>query len=315
VVGDGAALLVDTLWDLPLTARMLNAMRQALGGATIDTLVNTHSDGDHWWGNQLAGAREIVATETAAAIMSEQQVAEMTRFARMGDALRAAGRLPLPGRAGVRAFGEYVGDVLGPFDWSGVALTPPTRTFTGELELEVGGRRARLVQVGPAHTPGDLIVHLPEESVVFAADVVFAGITPIMWAGPAQRWIGALETILDLDPEVVVPGHGALCGVGGVRALVDYWRWLDDATRERHARGMDPTTAARDIATGPEFALVPWAAWPQPERIVVSVHTIYRHLAADGGELAPTGPRQLIALFRQAAQLREDLRAIGRTPA
>jgi cyclase len=48
VVGDGASLLVDTLWDVRLTARMLDAMRPLTDGAPIATLVNTHSDGDHW---------------------------------------------------------------------------------------------------------------------------------------------------------------------------------------------------------------------------------------------------------------------------
>jgi cyclase len=48
VVGDGASLLVDTLWDRRLTRRMLAAMRPLVERAPIETLVNTHSDGDHW---------------------------------------------------------------------------------------------------------------------------------------------------------------------------------------------------------------------------------------------------------------------------
>jgi glyoxylase-like metal-dependent hydrolase (beta-lactamase superfamily II) len=289
---------------------MLNAMRQVLGGAPIDVLVNTHSDGDHWWGNQLVGARDIVATDAAVAVMAEQQLAEMTLFARVGDALRAATRVPMPGRAGVRAYGEYIGEVLGPFDWSGVVLTRPTRTFSRELELDVGGRQVRLVEVGPAHTPGDLVVHLPRERVVFAGDIAFIGVTPLMWAGPASGWIAALETILALEPDVVVPGHGPLCGPAELRTLIDYWRWLEDAAATRHERGMDPVTAARDIATGPEFALVPWAAWSQPERIAVSVHTIYRHRNGDGARALRS--REVSGLFRQAAKLRADLRALGR---
>jgi cyclase len=56
VVGDGTSLLVDTLWDPRLTRRMLNAMAALIEGAPIKRLVNTHSDGDHWWGNQEAPA-------------------------------------------------------------------------------------------------------------------------------------------------------------------------------------------------------------------------------------------------------------------
>ena len=69
VVGDGASLLVDTLWDPQLTRRMLAAIAPLTAEAPVETLVNTHSDGDHWWGNQELDGIQIVATEAAAAVM------------------------------------------------------------------------------------------------------------------------------------------------------------------------------------------------------------------------------------------------------
>ena len=76
VVGDGASLLVDTLWDPPLTRRMLAAMAPVTERAPIRTLVNTHSDGDHWWGNQEVRSAEIVvATQAAAAVMAAESPA------------------------------------------------------------------------------------------------------------------------------------------------------------------------------------------------------------------------------------------------
>ena len=65
MVGDGEALLVDTLWDLRLTRRMLDAVAERVD-VPIRTLVNTHSDGDHVWGNQLVPGADIVATSAAA---------------------------------------------------------------------------------------------------------------------------------------------------------------------------------------------------------------------------------------------------------
>ena len=67
IVGAGESLLIDTLWDLALTGRMLDAMEPLTDEAPIRTLVNTHGDGDHWWGNELVGAQEIISTEAAAA--------------------------------------------------------------------------------------------------------------------------------------------------------------------------------------------------------------------------------------------------------
>ena len=66
VIGAGASMLVDTLWDPRLTRRMLAAMAPLIAQAPIETLINTHSDGDHWWGNQEVAGAEIVATEAAA---------------------------------------------------------------------------------------------------------------------------------------------------------------------------------------------------------------------------------------------------------
>ena len=197
VVGDRASLLVDTLWDVRLTARMLAAMQPLVAQAPIATMVNTHSDGDHWWGNQLVARAEIVATEAAAQVMAHQSPAEMLRFGRLGAGLRTAGGAPrrYPRRDDVATVGRFVGDALRPFAFGEVRLARPTRTFRGELALEVGGREVRLIEVGPAHTPGDLVVHVPDARTVLAADILFIGVTPVMWAGPVKRWLAALDRL------------------------------------------------------------------------------------------------------------------------
>ena len=71
VVGDGVSLLVDTLFDLRLTGEMLDAMAGAVGSAPIATVVNTHANGDHCYGNQLVSHAEIIASEKAAHEMRE----------------------------------------------------------------------------------------------------------------------------------------------------------------------------------------------------------------------------------------------------
>src|SRR6185503_13067720 len=121
VVGDGASLLVDTLWDQTLTARMLAAMGPLVAGAPIATLVNTHSDGDHWFGNALVpSGAEIVTTEAAGSIMASTDPNEFVRFKRLSGLLAR-----LPGRAG--AFGRYTRSMLGPFRFEEVELRQPTR--------------------------------------------------------------------------------------------------------------------------------------------------------------------------------------------
>jgi cyclase len=128
VVGDGASLLVDTLWDPQLTRRMLAAMAPLIENAPIETLVNTHSDGDHWWGNQEVADGEIIATDAATAVMKDQSPAEMKRFGALAAALRLAGSMPFPypRRGEVAVIASYVTEALAPFAFDEVRLVPPT---------------------------------------------------------------------------------------------------------------------------------------------------------------------------------------------
>ena len=308
VVGNGASLLVDTLWDPRLTRRMLTAMTPLVDTAPIATLVNTHSDGDHWWGNQEVPGAEIIATGSAMAVMENQSPAEMKRFRVLAGVLGLAGSVPLPypRRGDVAAIAAYAGEAIGPFEFDEVRLVLPTRTFSGTLEIEVAGREIHLIEVGAAHTPGDLIVWVPDARIAIAADILFIGVTPIMWAGPLERWVAALERLLGLGAERFVPGHGPVCGPDEVRRLIDYWHWLDRAAGRHLDAGRSPAEAARELVLGDEVAEQGFADWLAPERALVSVGTIDAHRR---GSAKPPGPRELIAAFVRMALLARDLEA------
>jgi cyclase len=315
IVGDGGSLLVDTLWDPRLTRRMLAAMAPLIEKAPIETLVNTHSDGDHWWGNQEVPVAEIISTEAAAAVMGGESPAEIKRFGALARALRRAGSLPLPypRRGDIAVIAAYLNEALRPFEFDEVRLVLPTRTFSGELELHVGGREVRLIEVGPAHTPGDLIVWVPDVKVAIAADILFIQVTPIMWAGPLESWVTALERLLGLGAERFVPGHGPVCGPDEVRSLIDYWRWLDQAAGHRLDAGTSPVETARQLVLGDEIVERGFADWLAPERALVSVGTIDSHRR---GAAKPPGPRELVpAFFRMALLARDDEALRGSVPA
>ena len=302
VAGDGASLLADTLWTPALTRAMLEAMSPVTAAAPIRHVVNTHADGDHCWGNQvLAGQTEIVATEAAAHEMRELSPKTLGAFRALAKGLRAGGRVRLPGSAA----GAYVSGMFAPFDFSEVELTTPTRTFSGELTLEVDGRAVELIDVGPAHTAGDAILWVPDARTVIAADILFADCTPVMWAGPAERWIAALDRILELEPEVVLPGHGPVSGPAEVRTLRDYWSMVDTAVQLRFGEGRSPFEAAVEITGSDDFRSGPWAEWDHPERIVIGIHTIYRHLR---GAKPGVSPIARIRIFDEVGRLERKLR-------
>ena len=304
VVGAHESILIDTLWDVRLTRRMLDAMAPHVESAPITHLVNTHSDGDHWWGNQLLPDARRITSRASAAVMAHEASApaELERFRRLGKTLARAGGLPLPGGLGKRVsdFGSYIAGMFEPYDFSEVRTTPATEPFDDGLTIEIGDRGLELVTVGPAHTPGDLIVWLPAERVVFAADVAFVGVTPVIWAGPVANWLRALDTIASLEPEVVVPGHGPLCTVAELEPIERYLRWLDATTRPLFAGGLSAYAAAEQVATSEEFRRQEWASWLAPERIVVNCHILRREAR---GELKPITPRERIRIFEQVSRL------------
>jgi cyclase len=278
VVDGESTLLVDTLFDLALTREMLGDMRRAVAQAgRIDTLVNTHANGDHTYGNQLVAGARIVASERTATEMGELPPETMAALIEQA---------PNMGRTG-----EFFLRCFGSFEFGGIEATSPSETFSGELTLRVGELEARLIEVGPAHTRGDTLVHLPERRALFAGDILFHGGHPIAWAGPVSNWIDACERILALDVDVIVPGHGPLADKAAVRELRSYFDYVYDQARDRFQTGMTPLEAARDMA------MDRYAQWGDSERLVVNVHTIFRELSGEQG-----GPDALTA-FGEMAEL------------
>jgi glyoxylase-like metal-dependent hydrolase (beta-lactamase superfamily II) len=263
VVGDGTSLLVDTLFDLRLTEAMLSAMADQTRAAPIGTVVNTHANGDHCYGNQLVADAEIIASSATAHEMSEvppSMLAALNSAAGdVGDLFR-------------RFFGE--------FDFDGIEPRLPDRTFDGRLELDVGGRVVELIEVGPAHTRGDTLAYVPDAATIYTGDILFIGGTPIVWAGPLSNWVAACDLMLGMDVDTVVPGHGPVTDKAGITTVRDYLAFVEREATERHAAGVDAFDAARDIGrilrASEEFGRL-----GEFGRIAVNVDAVYRSIDPD----------------------------------
>ena len=284
VVDGEASLLVDTLFDKPLTEAMLNAMRAAEPKATvtIDTLVNTHANGDHCNGNELVGDATIIASEACRAELANENPEMMLNL------INAA-----PGMGEV---GEFFLHCFGNFDFRDLNPTVPNHTFTGALDITVGDKAVALKQVGPCHTQGDVLVHVPADRTVFTGDILFIEGHPILWVGPVGNWIEACDYMLGLNLETVVPGHGPITDNDGIRAVRDYLTYIRDEARSRYDAGLSVLEAARDI----NFS--DYDAWGDGERIAVNVATLFKEFAGD------TTPNDVVALFGMMATLHKERR-------
>lgn len=285
IVDGDQSLLVDTLFDEILTGEMLRTMKDAtgFGGNDIQTLINTHANGDHCNGNHLCGQARIIASRSSAEEMvheaPEELAAAVKQAPNLGD------------------LGEYILHCFGGFDFDGVTQTLPTETFDGTLDLKVGDKAVRLIEVGPAHTRGDVLVHVPQDKVVYTGDILFVDGTPVMWAGPIANWIKACDRIIAWDPDAIVPGHGPITDKTGVSRMRDYLVYIARETRKRYDAGLSVEEASFDIL------IDDYSAWEDAERICINVDTLYREFSGD------TSPRDAFALFGRMARMHKDRQA------
>ena len=305
IAGERESLLIDTLWDARLTGAMLEAVESVTDerSAPVSRLFNTHGDGDHWYGNGLLPPGvEIVSTEAAERQMREEPPAMLTRLSPLGPIAGVGSKLPLlPGRDRLRGLAGFSA-ALGKYEFGGLEPRRPDRRFTGSTSIDVGGREVELIEVGPAHTPGDAIAWVPDARIVFAGDIVFNGVIPIMWAGPVSKWIAALERIEALEPEVVLGGHGPPCGLAEVRVLREHWQWLGEEVTS--AGQTSPGELAERLVRSAAWRESPWADWRNPERTIVNVARI---AATSGVEPKPLSTLERIRLIAGMGALAERL--------
>jgi glyoxylase-like metal-dependent hydrolase (beta-lactamase superfamily II) len=191
-------------------------------------------------------------------------------------------------------FTAFARERFGKFSFEDIDLRLPENTFEDALDLTVGDRAVRLLAVGPAHTAGDAIVHVPDAGVVFTGDILFIGGTPIIWAGPVSNWLAACDRLLELGAAVLVPGHGPVTDAAGVADVKRYLGYVHDEARKRFEAGMSVEDAADDID------LSDFDGWSDPERIVVNVDAVYGELDPERAPTAP--PEHFIRMARWAAR-------------
>jgi glyoxylase-like metal-dependent hydrolase (beta-lactamase superfamily II) len=276
IADGGQSLLVDTLFDVPLTAAMLEDMRRAepLAAKRIGTVVNTHANPDHTNGNILLKGAEIIASVGTARGMERMRpegLAAMLRKAREDAHKSAAAR--------------FMVQVFGRFQLEGIEACLPTREFDKQLKLQVGDTAVELIDLGPAHTDSDVVAYVPSAKVLFTGDILFIGGHPIMWTGPVANWLRACERILAMDVDVIVPGHGPVTDKRGVQAVHSYFSLVDERARMFYQQGVPSKVAARALVR--ELEGTGYRSWKDAERLVVTVSRIYRELSRDTTQVAP----------------------------
>jgi cyclase len=276
-------VVIDTQSDLP-HARQMIEMFSRVWPAMPRRVVNTHEDADHVWGNQLFEGAEIIAHRSVPERM--KQVAEPEELQKLlhGVANGATRQALQAIHPGIVAAGQQL---LEDYNFDGIELVLPTTLFDARYELNLDGTEVHLIYVGPCHQVGDTIIHVPKERVVFAGDVLFRQCTPMGWTGSYEKWFHCLDLMIQLDPEVIVPGHGPLCGIEGAMEMKAYLQYVRDESKKCFDNGMPSLEAAKRI----EFGL--YGEWRAPARLYMNVERAYREFRNE----PPDAPWDTAATF------------------
>ncbi len=193
VDGERDVLVADSMVTPGLARQVKDAVRD-LTGRPVRYLLNTHGDSDHILGNQEFSPESV--------LLSHRLTRE--RLLKEGDSAIAAARNARP--------------FLAP-ELEQARVVVPGVAFEGDLQIDLGGVMVECIYLGPAHTPGDVAVWLPQRRVLFTADLVFNRIFPVMRNADVANWILALDRLEALEPDVVAVSHGDVGGRGLIREM------------------------------------------------------------------------------------------------
>ncbi len=271
LINVGGGMVIDTQSDLP-HARQMIELFGTVWSAMPKRVVNTHEDLDHVFGNQLFGGAEIIGHRSLPERMKiVAEPAEIQHMIQLVETL--TGPLEDMVHPGVVCSCRQLKE---DYDFGGVELVPPTTLVDDRLIVNLDDMEVHIIHPGPCHQVGDIMVWAPKESVLFAGDLIFRLCTPMGWVGTFEKWFETLDFIADeLKPDVIVPGHGPVCGVEGATEMKAYLQYVRDESRQYFDNGISASDASRKIDFGP------YADWISPERIYLNVERAYREFRGE----------------------------------
>ncbi len=249
VVGTRATLVVDTGLGQRNGATVMRA-EQKLAKGSILYLTTTHFHSEHTSGEQAFPASTIIIRNAA-------QQDEMNK----GVA------------AHIEVFKKMSEQNLGLLQ--DVKFRSPDVVFDREAKIDLGGVTARLFWIGPAHTKGDELIFIEEDSVLIPGDIVQKNIFPIMPNPEAsiKGWLAILDQVEALHPKFIVPDHGpAIVDASQIGVVRAYLIALQTRALELKKQGLSAEDAGKTV-TAELKAKYP--DWPNPNNVAGEVQRVY----------------------------------------
>ena len=205
IIGDDSVMIVEAQATPRLANKVIEKVREVTD-KPISHVVLTHYHAVRVLGASAFDAQQIIMSDMARAMVVERGQedwdSEFQRFPRLFQ-----GHESIPG------------------------LTWPTTTFDGAMTVYLGNRRVDLMHLGRAHTAGDIVIHVPDQNVMFTGDIVEYHSACYCGDGHFADWGQTLDNIAAFDVDAIAPGRGdALVGHDMVEAAIESTRDFVDST-------------------------------------------------------------------------------------
>jgi glyoxylase-like metal-dependent hydrolase (beta-lactamase superfamily II) len=257
-INKGCGLVYDTFMDLAHARELRETYEKVSGRAYPSFVVNSHYNCDHTWGNK-------VFKNHSAIIMHPEALRE-----RLGEDPKHYAHLIRRAKEPDATPGELIigGDFNG-FELDEVEWVDPDILITGDTTILLGDTKAEILSIAPAHSDSDLLLWLPAEKVLFVGDVIFSGVVAYTVEG-MHKWLAALDNIIALAPNIIVPGHGKLCGVAFVREQKAYFEMVFSEFKKHYTEDIDIISLVKKVDVSD------FLHWLQPERIFLNILTLFK---------------------------------------
>lgn len=229
IVDLGDRTIIFDTFETPIAAEDLRVVGEYLTGRPASWVVNSHSHPDHWFGNQVFSRESIVITSQITAELMDEYVEDVQEEKSNPSELE-----------------EYLQDQINQLEletdnikkqvlksaiarWKfyleslpNLNLRLPDQAFQGKITLHGSLRDVELIDVGPAHTPGDCYLTIPSEKTILLGDIGFFNQLPFMADCDPGGWISILNELKTSKYRIFFPGHGPVGGAEDLDILERY---------------------------------------------------------------------------------------------
>ena len=242
IIDLGDRVLVIDPFISPLAAADLKRHAEELTGKEVRLVINLHYHNDHTRGNQVFKPQAMIMGTASARshildgfderiqsekVWSENQLEQFEASLKDNPPTQIDQRLMWYGYHKARLE-----------SYPNIKATPPDLIISDTIIIYGTKRRIVIIPTATAHTEGDMVVYLPDDNILFLSDQLFNERHPYMGDGNPKQWKSNLIEFQNLNPKIVVPGHGPLGGIEKLKDQIDYIDDLNEIVSDAVNAGM-----------------------------------------------------------------------------